>query len=90
MAPIALETEDHSRDAAFNRAMHGKSAESQRGFLSMITKDHGAQRAASDEYFKHWDNKPADNETPEIREVNRLLPPTCLESSLIPIRGTQS
>lgn len=70
MAPISLETEDHSRDASFNKALHGKSVESKGGFLSMIGKDHGALKAASDEYFKHWDNKPADNETPEIREVS--------------------
>lgn len=70
MAPVTLETEDHSRDAAFNKALHGKSVESSGGFLSMIGKDHGANRIASEEYFKHWDNKPADDETPEMREVN--------------------
>lgn len=74
MAPIALETEDHSRDAAFNKALHGKSVDSPGGFRSMITKDHSAHQAASDEYFKHWDNKPADNETPTIREVTAIVP----------------
>lgn len=67
MAPIALETEDHSRDAAFNKAMHGKMEE--KGFRSMMSKDHGAHKLAADEYFKHWDNKSAETETPEIREV---------------------
>lgn len=69
MAPIALENEDHSRDAAFNKAMHGKSADSRGGFHSMLNKDHDAHRAATDEYFKHWDNKSAGTETAEIREV---------------------
>lgn len=69
MAPIALEAEDHSRDASFNKALHGKSVESKGGLLSMMGKDHGAHQAASDEYFKHWDNKAAEDETFEIREV---------------------
>lgn len=69
MAPISLETEDHSRDAAFNKAMHGKSAEEKAGFRAMLKKDAGAQKAAVDEYFKHWDNKSAGTETQEVREV---------------------
>ena len=35
----------------------------------MLKKDKAAQKAAVDEYFKHWDNKAAKDETPEIREV---------------------
>ena len=69
MAPIALESEDHSRDAAFHKAMHGKSVDS-KGFRSMLNKDHDAHKTASDEYFKHWDNKSAGTETVEIREVS--------------------
>jgi len=70
MAPSALlEKEDHSRDAAFNKAMHGKSAATQPGWNTMMAKDPKAQKAAADEYFKHWDNKSAEEETPEIREV---------------------
>ena len=69
MAPISLETEDHSRDAAFNKAMHGKSAEERAGFMAMLKKDPNAQKAALDEYFKHWDNKSADTETQKVREV---------------------
>lgn len=70
MAPIALEDEDHIRDAAFNKVLHGKSAEQKAGFRAMLKKDAAAQKAAIDEYFKHWDNKPANNETAEEREVN--------------------
>jgi len=36
----------------------------------MLKKDKAAQKAAVDEYFKHWDNKAAKDETPEIREVH--------------------
>ena len=69
MAPIALESEDHSRDAAFNKVMHGKSVDS-KGLRSMLNKDHGAHKAATEEYFKHWDNKSAGTETVEVREVS--------------------
>jgi sterol 24-C-methyltransferase len=34
--PIALEREDKERDAAFNRAMHGKSAQDQGGIRAMM------------------------------------------------------
>ena len=73
MAPIALEAEDHNRDAAFHKALHGKSAETT-GFRSMMNKDHDAHKLASEEYFKHWDNKSAGTETAEIREASALAP----------------
>lgn len=69
MSPIALEDEDHNRDATFNKILHGKSAEEKAGFRAMLKKDPAAQKAAIDEYFKHWDNKVAGAETAEIREV---------------------
>jgi hypothetical protein len=69
MAPAKLETENHSRDAAFNKAMHKDSAAATGGFSAMLKKDKAAQKAAVDEYFKHWDNKAAKDETPETREV---------------------
>lgn len=72
MAPHSLEQEDHSRDAAFNKVMHGTSAQKRGGFAAMLSKGADGQKAAVDEYFKHWDNKAAKDETPEIREV-RLL-----------------
>lgn len=71
MAPIALEKEDKERDAQFNKAMHGQSAQAKGGFAAMLKKDKKAQQAAVDEYFKHWDNKDAADETPEIREARR-------------------
>ncbi|KAI9660992.1 MAG: Delta(24)-sterol C-methyltransferase [Bathelium mastoideum] len=72
MAPIALETEDHTRDAQFNKVLHGKSAQERAGLLSMMGgKDAAAQKAAVDEYFKHWDNKSAADETADTREARR-------------------
>lgn len=69
MAPIALEPEDHSRDALFSKSMHGKSAIAQGGFASMLSKNKSAHQAAADDYWKHWDNKSAKEETADIREV---------------------
>jgi sterol 24-C-methyltransferase len=69
MSPTALEQEDHSRDAAFNKAMHGTSAKARGGMTAMLQKDKAAQQAAVDEYFKHWDNKAAADETEETRKV---------------------
>lgn len=70
MAPAALEQENHSRDADFNRAMHGKSFQSEGGLAALRGKDTAAQEAAVDEYFKHWDNKDAAEETEETRAVS--------------------
>jgi sterol 24-C-methyltransferase len=69
MSPTALEQENHTRDAAFNKAMHGKSAQAEGGMRAMFQKDRAAQQAAVDEYFKHWDNKGAEEETEETRKV---------------------
>ena len=69
MAPIALEPENHTRDAEFNKALHGKSANSKGGFAAMLSKDRTAHKAAIDDYWKHWDNKDAATETEETREV---------------------
>ncbi|PYH91997.1 sterol 24-c-methyltransferase [Aspergillus ellipticus CBS 707.79] len=71
MAPAALEQENHARDADFNRVLHGKSAQAEGGFAAMRGKDADAQKAAIDEYFKHWDNKNAEEETDEIRAARR-------------------
>lgn len=68
MTPATLEHEDVARDAAFNKALHGKSAKVNGGLAAMRGKDATAQKAAIDEYFKHWDNKATD-ETNAIREV---------------------
>lgn len=69
MAPTVLEKQDKARDAAFNKAMHKDSSNAEGGFSAMMKKDKAAQKAAIDEYFKHWDNKAAANETDKDREV---------------------
>ena len=66
-----LEKEDHSRDAAFNKALHGASAKQRGGFMSMFNKDAISHKAAVDEYFKHWDNQTAAEETEDIRKERR-------------------
>ena len=73
MGSVGLETEDHIRDAAYNKVLHGKSAEQQAGIRSMLKKDPAAQKAAIEEYFKHWDNKAAATETQEMRDVSNPL-----------------
>jgi sterol 24-C-methyltransferase len=70
MAPAKLEQEDKVRDAAFNKAMHQDSSNATGGFSAMMKKDKVAHKAAVDEYFKHWDNKAAKDETDADREVN--------------------
>ncbi|KAF2097252.1 hypothetical protein NA57DRAFT_77506 [Rhizodiscina lignyota] len=71
MSPIALEQEDHARDAAFNKALHGKSANAQGGFGAMFSKDKEAHAAAVESYFKHWDEKRAADETDADRASRR-------------------
>jgi sterol 24-C-methyltransferase len=72
MAPstVTLEREDLDRDAQFNKAMHGKSLDGY-GLSALRKKDAASQKAAVDEYFKHWDNKTADVETEETRKARR-------------------
>lgn len=66
-----LEKEDKERDAAFNKSLHGYSSEARGGLMAMRNKDAAAQKAAVDEYFKHWDNKLAAVETEEVRKARR-------------------
>lgn len=53
----------------FENIMHKKTAHTDEGFSAMLKKDKEAQRAAVAEYFQHWDNKEAKNETQQDREV---------------------
>jgi sterol 24-C-methyltransferase len=64
-----LEQENHTRDAEFKKAMHGDSATAAGGIRAMFRKGGDAKQAAVDEYFKHWDNKSAEEETEETRAV---------------------
>jgi hypothetical protein len=47
-----LEKEDKERDAAFNKILHGKSAQARGGISAMRSKDKAAQQEALSEYFK--------------------------------------
>lgn len=69
MSPVTLQPEDHARDAAFKKVLHGDSAQKS-AFMAMISKDSDSQAVAADAYFKHWDNKDAKIETQEDREVS--------------------
>ena len=66
---ISLEQENHQRDADFNKALHGKSADATGGIAAMFNKNKAAKKEAVDEYFKHFDNKKAADETDADREV---------------------
>lgn len=72
MSPMALEKEDKQRDAAYKDALHGSSGQVRGGTWAMMNKkSNTANEAAVDEYFKHWDNKAAGDETAEVREARR-------------------
>lgn len=66
---LQLEKEDKERDAAFNKAMHGKTAAQANSVATILFKNPEAKQAALDAYFKHFDNKKADNETEADRKV---------------------
>lgn len=66
---IQLEQENKERDAAFNKAMHGKTAAQANSIATILFKDPEAKKAALDEYFKHFDGKRAENETEADRKV---------------------
>lgn len=66
-----LEKEDKKRDAAFNKVLHGKTSQARGGLAAMRGKDAAAKKEAVDEYFKHWDNKAAANETDADRQARR-------------------
>ncbi|KAJ0161994.1 Sterol 24-C-methyltransferase erg-4 [Colletotrichum tanaceti] len=57
-----------ARDATFDKILH-KGTSKTVGMSAMLQKDHEAQKAATDEYFRHWDNKNAQKETKEDRDA---------------------
>jgi hypothetical protein len=59
-----------ARDMTFENIMHKKTATTHEGFSAMLNKDKEAQQAAVNEYFQHWDNKEAKNETDADRAVS--------------------
>ncbi|PSK43989.1 sterol 24-C-methyltransferase [Elsinoe australis] len=73
MAPSALEPENKARDADFHRAMHGKSGQGAGGLRALFQKNAEAGALSGQEYFKHFDNQAAKDETPEQREARRNM-----------------
>jgi sterol 24-C-methyltransferase len=65
----ALITADQSRKSAFDHALHRTSNKTQGGLRAMMSKDSAARNVAMDEYFHHWDNKKAEDETDAIRQA---------------------
>ncbi|OAR05907.1 hypothetical protein LLEC1_07021 [Akanthomyces lecanii] len=68
MTSQALLRVDDARNSAFDKALHGESGKGQGGIRAMMSKDKTAQAAAVDEYFQHWDNKTAEDETSAVRQ----------------------
>lgn len=60
---------DQVKKNAFDHALHGKSGKAQGGISSMMGKSSAANAAAIDEYFQHWENKKAEDETAETRQA---------------------
>lgn len=68
MSSQALLRVDDARNSAFDKALHGDSSKGQGGIRAMMSKDKTARAAAVDEYFQHWDNKTAEDETSAVRQ----------------------
>lgn len=68
MSSKSLITADQAQKSAFDHVLHQKSAKSQGGLSAMMSKDSAANLAASKDYFQHWDNKRAEDETDAIRQ----------------------
>ncbi|KAF9873955.1 sterol 24-c-methyltransferase [Colletotrichum karsti] len=59
-----------ARDATFEKILHKGTSKVNVGMSAMLKKDYEAQKAASEDYFRHWDNKlDAKKETKEDREA---------------------
>jgi DNA transposition AAA+ family ATPase len=69
MAVHLVVQSDRSNGVAgsFDKILHQGTTENNSGLSAMLKKDHEAQRAAADEYFRHWDNKKAQEETVDDR-----------------------
>ncbi|KAM0522346.1 hypothetical protein ACHAPE_001935 [Trichoderma viride] len=64
----ALLPADQVKNMAFDKILHKSSSTSQGGLSAMINKDNEAHKAAVAEYFQHWDDKKAEDETEEVRQ----------------------
>ncbi|KAH9903604.1 S-adenosyl-L-methionine-dependent methyltransferase [Xylariomycetidae sp. FL2044] len=64
-----LITAENARNSAFDHALHRDSGTTKGGLRAMMSKDHAARDAAMGEYFRHWDDKKAEDETDVIRQT---------------------
>lgn len=64
----ALLPADQARNMAFDKVLHKNSSASQGGLWAMLNKDNEAHKAAVVEYFQHWDDKKAEDETEAVRQ----------------------
>ncbi|KAL3961348.1 hypothetical protein ACCO45_002871 [Purpureocillium lilacinum] len=69
MMSQALLPADQAKNSAFDGILHRNSNKSQGGFRAMMNKDNSAHVAAVEEYFQHWDDKAAENETEAVRQA---------------------
>lgn len=65
----ALLPADQVKNMAFDKILHKSSSNSQGGLRAMINKDNEAHKAAVAEYFQHWDDKKAEDETEAVRQA---------------------
>jgi hypothetical protein len=66
----SLTEQEKLQHAEFSKALHGSSVEKSAGLRAMFGKGSDAKKLAVDEYFKHWDNKAAKDETVADRAVS--------------------
>jgi sterol 24-C-methyltransferase len=71
MAPGALLPDETTRDVAFSKVMHGKSATDQNSYVSMLRKDHESHRLITDEYLRRWEEDQKGENTEEAREKRK-------------------
>ncbi len=60
---------EQARNSAFDTVLHRSSMKSQGGIRAMMKRDSTANSLAMDEYFQHWDDKKAEEETETTRQA---------------------
>jgi sterol 24-C-methyltransferase len=65
----ALIKADQVKNSAFDSALHRGSTNSQGGLSAMMNKNNAARTVAMGEYFHHWDNQKAEDETEAVRQA---------------------
>lgn len=68
MARTEMISYDEAKNHAFDTVLHRQSSKSTGGIKSMVGKNSAAYNAASKEYFHHWDEKKAEDETEADRK----------------------